>query len=131
MSNFYIWNKCSFKSHLNNNNLPLSEPFSLPGCDINFPYILISDEIFHNEVTYSISKRSIRNRLDRKIFNYRYDLHLYDMIFEFKLHKLIAKINKSRILILIKKIICYIICIDYHVPETVQKIWITGFQIFQ
>lgn len=46
MSDHYIWNKCSLKSHLYSNNLHLPQPSPLPGYVDNFLYVLVGDEIF-------------------------------------------------------------------------------------
>ncbi|XP_032678519.1 putative nuclease HARBI1 isoform X2 [Odontomachus brunneus] len=73
MSDSSIWNKCSLKSHLRSNNLPLPQPSSLPESDINFPHVLVGDEIFPLTtkllIPYPVDQCC--NRVDRKIFNYR------------------------------------------------------------
>ncbi|XP_071649043.1 uncharacterized protein [Temnothorax longispinosus] len=76
MSDSYIWNKCSLKSHLYSNNFPLPQPSPLPGCVTNFPYVLVGDEIFPltTKLLIPYPKDQCRNRLDRRIFNYRFQI---------------------------------------------------------
>lgn len=74
MSDSHVWNKCNLKFYLNSNNFPLPQPSPLSGCDNNFPYVLVGDEIFPLTTNLLIPflKYQCRNRLDRRIFNYRY-----------------------------------------------------------
>ncbi|XP_011698103.1 PREDICTED: putative nuclease HARBI1 [Wasmannia auropunctata] len=73
LSDSHIWNKCSLKSHLNSNNLSLPQPSLLPECNANFPYVLVGYEIFPltTKLLIPYPKDQCRNRLDRRIFNYR------------------------------------------------------------
>lgn len=80
MSDSYIWNKCDFKSYLYSNNFSLPPPSPLPGCEINFSYVLVGDEIFPltTKLLIPYPKDQCRNRLDKRIFKYRYDLNLHN-----------------------------------------------------
>lgn len=78
MSDSHIWNKCSFKSYLHS-DIPLPQPSPLPGCVSNFPYVLVGDEIFPltTKLLIPYSRVQCRNRLDRRLFNYRYEISTY------------------------------------------------------
>ncbi|KAK3929684.1 hypothetical protein KUF71_019515 [Frankliniella fusca] len=65
-----IWSKCSLKPYLEQLNIP---PTALPGTNDLFPYVVVGDEGFplSQQVLIPFPKDLVRNRMDRRIFNYR------------------------------------------------------------
>lgn len=69
-----IWNKCSLNEQLHRNNLHIPHPAPLPHVENNFPYVIIGDEGFPllEQLLIPYPGAQCHERIDRRIFNYRY-----------------------------------------------------------
>ncbi|KYN45411.1 hypothetical protein ALC56_00105, partial [Trachymyrmex septentrionalis] len=68
-----VWNKCTLKSMLDNNEIKFPKASSLPNSNVSFPFVLVGDEGFPLSTKLLIPYPRIQSsgRKDRRIFNYR------------------------------------------------------------
>ncbi|XP_011687031.1 PREDICTED: putative nuclease HARBI1 [Wasmannia auropunctata] len=68
-----VWNKCSFKNHLDKDTLHIPPPAPLPGTQDNFPFVIIGDEGFtlSEKLLIPYLRPQCSGNIRRSIFNYR------------------------------------------------------------
>lgn len=68
-----VWNKSTFKTLLERNELKIPQPSPLPGTEDNFPFIIVADEGFtlSEKVLILFPKEQCSGKKNRRIFNYR------------------------------------------------------------